>query len=398
MSVGNDIPFSKRLDIYLRAKRNESIYQIMREVGVHHATAKLWSSPEKIAEIESTQSFATHRAGHVGRKLKYHGKEKEKLMDRLECKGMTQLKLAKEENSCPKTIRKATRYDYHSNPDGCYPYEPRSAPSLTPRIQEQSMEYVKKSPIGKAAHASDWVWDREKKKWAFVDHCPVSFTGSINRKHVPNWKRKSTKRKHGLETSQKQKKHGLKLQCFTCISWKKKEMFIHADRYRKSAHNAKPTYGLRKIPIEIETVVEVIRDLFGPSLKRAGIKFVFADNDSKLQSEEARREWAKFGIKLWPGAGQVTHTAKGGFPVNRPACMPLDQSVHAAWKTHRGGLYDTWNQRAARRKTPGGFLNVLEESWIDLPMKKVRAAIDQQRKILKEIKIQKGGRTRFDTD
>lgn len=57
-----------------------------------------------------------------------------------------------------------------------------------------------------------------------------------------------------------------------------------------------------------------------------------------------------------------------------------------------------WNRRKASRKTPGGFLNVLKESWDALPMKKIQAAIDAQRKILKEIKIQKGGRTRFDTD
>ena len=155
---------------------------------------------------------------------------------------------------------------------------------------------------------------------------------------------------------------------------------------------------MKKISVEIETVVDVIRHKFWPSLKRSGVKFVFADNDSKLQSEEARQEWAKFGIKLWPGSGEVTHSAKGGFPVNRPACMPLDQSVHASWKTHGGGLYDTWNKRKSKRKTPGGFLNVLEETWEALPMSKVRAAIDEQRKILKEIKVKKGGRTRFDTD
>ena len=75
------------------------------------------------------------------------------------------------------------------------------------------------------------------------------------------------------------------------------------------------------------------------------MRFVFCDNDRKLQSRASTEAWKKFGITLWPGAGKVVNSALGGFPVDRPALNPLDQSVHASWKTHEGGLYDMWNSR-----------------------------------------------------
>ena len=109
------------------------------------------------------------------------------------------------------------------------------------------------------------------------------------------------------------------------------------------------------------------------------MRYVFCDNDRKLQSKAAKEAWQKFGIKLWPGAGKVSNSAVGGFPVNRPACQPLDQSIHAAWKTHVGGLYDLWNRRIPCRQKNGGFMNDLHTSWDELPMTKVRAAIDCQR-------------------
>ena len=43
-------------------------------------------------------------------------------------------------------------------------------------------------------------------------------------------------------------------------------------------------------------------------------------------------------------------------------------------------------------------MNDLEESWEQLPMRKVRAAIDAQRKILRLVKENNGGRTTYDTN
>ena len=48
------------------------------------------------------------------------------------------------------------------------------------------------------------------------------------------------------------------------------------------------------------------------------------------------------------------------------------------------------------RRTPGAFLNTLHQSWKDLLMKKVRAAIDCQRQIIREIHQKKGGITSYD--
>ena len=64
------------------------------------------------------------------------------------------------------------------------------------------------------------------------------------------------------------------------------------------------------------------------------------DNDRKVHSKTVRDAWAKFGIKVWPGAGIVSDrtlisefTGKdeselGGFPVNLPDCVVQDQSVN----------------------------------------------------------------------
>ena len=54
--------------------------------------------------------------------------------------------------------------------------------------------------------------------------------------------------------------------------------------------------------------------------------------------------------------------------------------------------------RKRSRRTPGGFINNVEESWDELPMTKVRSAIDVQRKICIEIKKIKGAITKYDSD
>ena len=191
-----------------------------------------------------------------------------------------------------------------------------------------------------------------------------------------------------------------KHQAFTAICWGGKTVEIHSRRRRKKRKGAhiKSEYRLEKVKVNTPEVVRVIKEKFGPFFKRMGVTIVFSDNDKKLQSKAAKEEWARWGIELYPGAGEVTNSTKGGFPVNRPALMPLDQSVHASWKTHEGGLYDRWNSRRKERRTPGGFINELETSWADLSMNKVRSAIDIQRKIHLSILASKGQMTKYDTD
>merc|ERR1712080_198162 len=340
--------------------------------------------------------MGSNRKGVVDRKPIFQNDEKEKLIDELEEDGMTQVKLTKKKRCDRKTIIRATRFDAKKNPTGAYPYAPRATPKFTPRIQAQSVKFVEESPIGKAARGSDKKWGREKKKFGFVDHSPTSQSGTINRSHRPNWKRKSTKKKDGLKPNNRGKKHAAKHQAFTAICWRGKIIEVHSKR-RKGVR-IRPEYRLEKTKVNTREVVKVIRNKFGPFFKRMGVKYVFTDNDKKLQSKAAAEEWKKFGIKLWPGAGEVWNSAKGGFPVDRPALMPLDQSVHAAWKTHENGLYDRWNSRDERRKTGGGFLNEIENSWEEMPMSKVRAAIDVQRKIHLEILKCAGKCTKYDTD
>ena len=165
---------------------------------------------KRIKEIERTGCFTAKRKGVVGRKLLYNKKESEKLMDRLEMPRMTQVKLAREEGVDRRTIRRATRYDPELNPDGCFPYAPRDTPALTPRIQEQRLKFVNKSPRSEAH------WNKVKQLFGFIDHSPSSMSGQVNRKHDPNWKRKSTKRKKRVGTSSQRKENGSQASMFYC--------------------------------------------------------------------------------------------------------------------------------------------------------------------------------------
>merc|ERR1719473_886070 len=116
---------------------------------------------------------------------------------------------------------------------------------------------------------------------------------------------------------------------------------------------------------------------------------------TKLQSRASESAFAEFGIKLHPGAGQVTNTAVGGFPVDRPDLQPLDQSVHANWKTRKGGFYSKWNERPPSRQTPGGFVKLAKKSFFDMPKKMIQNAIDTQREVHKECYKLRGGPTSF---
>ena len=168
MPKGKDIPFTVKFDIYAREKRGEKPHAISKALNISFKTASRWSDPIRIAEIEKTGSFVSRRIGKVGRKTLYNAKQRDKLMKRLEKPHMTQTKLAREEGVNRKTIRKATKYDSENNPYGCHTYAPRDTPELTPRIQKQSFEFVKKSPIGKAANRSKSFWDANKHLFGFT--------------------------------------------------------------------------------------------------------------------------------------------------------------------------------------------------------------------------------------
>ena len=74
------------------------------------------------------------------------------------------------------------------------------------------------------------------------------------------------------------------------------------------------------------------------------------DNDVKAHSKTVTDAWAKFGIKVWSGAGKVkgrTLIAEftgedpedlGSFPLNSPYCMIQNQSVNNIWKNLVGSL------------------------------------------------------------
>ena len=151
----------------------------------------------------------------------------------------------------------------------------------------------------------------------------------------------------------------------------------------------------------------VVNEKFGQLLQESGVTTVIVDNDRKAHSKMVRDAWAKFGIKVWPGAGIVgdrtliseftgeDEEKLGGFPVNSPDCMVNDQSVNNTWKNLIGGLYDTFNKRKPSRKTNGGFINDINSSFENLSQEKIQNAIDLQPKIMQAIIKANGGHTNY---
>ena len=86
---------------------------------------------------------------------------------------------------------------------------------------------------------------------------------------------------------------------------------------------------------------------------------------------------------------------QGGFPVNSPDCMVLDQSVNNTWKNNEGGMYPTFRKRKPSRKTNGGFINDMEKTWENLSQDDIRNAIDIQPKIMQAIINAEGGPTSY---
>ena len=101
-------------------------------------------------------------------------------------------------------------------------------------------------------------------------------------------------------------------------------------------------------------------------------------------------------IEFWPAGGKSGwDRAIGGYPVDRPDLNPLDQSIHASWKTRCGGIYDRWRSRKESRRTSGGFYNEVTNSWSDMPQHLIHNAIDAQRDIIREAHQIKGKRTSY---
>ena len=111
---------------------------------------------------------------------------------------------------------------------------------------------------------------------------------------------------------------------------------------------------------------------------------------------------------MWPGAGMVADRKSivektdleeedlGGFPVNSPDCMVLDQSINDTWIGLKyGGLNEKFQKRKPSRRTNGGFINDVHSSWSEMKIDHIRNAIDAQRNVMLQIIERKGGQQHF---
>ena len=132
-------------------------------------------------------------------------------------------------------------------------------------------------------------------------------------------------------------------------------------------------------------IVDAIHKTLGPAMKADGIKYAYADNDSKLHQKQVKDAWAQYGIALHPAAGKNSWDREdGGFPVDWPKSMPLDKSIHHKWKNVKnGGLYYLWNLQKPSRKCAGGFYNDVVDSWVGIPQEVYQNAIEGCRDLFK---------------
>ena len=77
--------------------------------------------------------------------------------------GTTQIALAKKLGISRNTLAAHTRFHQRDNPNGSFPYAPKTTPRATPETQKQAMDFVSLSLLGKAALGSDVMWNRIKK-------------------------------------------------------------------------------------------------------------------------------------------------------------------------------------------------------------------------------------------
>ena len=251
-------------------------------------------------------------------------------------------------------------------------------------------------------------WEEKKHTIAFVDHTPTSKNGVINSSHDPCWRTPEDKKSEGLPSGGSSK-YAVKPQVWLAVSYDAKILYIHAKRRRKKRHGPtiKPEYRLELKGVNSTELAYVVNEKFGQLLQESGVTTVIVDNDRKAHSKMVRDAWAKFGIKVWPGAGIVgdrtliseftgeDEEKLGGFPVNSPDCMVNDQSVNNTWKNLIGGLYDTFNKRKPSRQTNGGFINDINSSFENLSQEKIQNAIDLQPKIMQAIIKANGGHTNY---
>ena len=91
----------------------------------------------------------------------------------------------------------------------------------------------------------------------------------------------------------------------------------------------------------------------------------------------------------------LTQEDQGGFPVNSPDCMVLDQFVNHTWKNLKGGLNDKFQKRKPSRRTDGGFVNDVVSSWAEMKIEHIQNAIDAQKEVMLEVIEKQGGPTSF---
>ena len=281
------------------------------------------------------------------------------------------------------------KFDSKVNPLGSKRYKRGKAPKYTPRVRQQRIKYVKVSPVGRAAQKSKGVWDREKKKWAFLDHMPLEEIGVANASAFV-WMPPMEKKEDGIEPLES-KKYPRKLQVLTCFSWHTRHAFVHADLQRRKTLTMNRDYKICKRNVNGGEYERAIHWL-GPILQEKGVKHLIVDNDAKLHSKMAHDAWLEYGIEVYPSGGKnAWDSQEGGFPVNCPDCMPNDQQLHNEFKNHEGMFFDMWNSTKPSRRKNGRFMNLIQKTMEKLPQSSVRRAIDTQRSVCLEI-LKNGGK------
>ena len=157
---GVDASYQERLEVvfrcvFLKEKKKEIARKMKRNIKF----VRRWCDRQD--EVLAEGHVNSRRKGNVGRKETFSAEERVKITKQL--MGTTQIALAEKLGVCTKTLRKATRKSA-TNPDGSFPYAPKTTPRATPETQMQAFQFTSKSLIGKAARGSKARWRRFRRK------------------------------------------------------------------------------------------------------------------------------------------------------------------------------------------------------------------------------------------
>lgn len=303
-----------------------------------------------------------------------------------------------------KTIRKRFKRS-RTTPDG---YTAHVTPMKTPLSKKDEkirLAYAMYGPI------NNWTfedvcnglnlpktWRERKLKIAFWDHKPF-YLGKFHRFNHRQYRFKNSKK--DLEPRRKEKFAPM-FMVFGCMCWHGCLEYFHSN-LQKNVRRSRNADGelVYKYQFKHQSVdqKEVNKGalVFVEQLKAWGIKLLIGDCDAKLHNRGLEELLLAHGIMLWPGGGKGSGKHPIGYPPRSHDCNPCEQWF-SQWQEMASAMMDLHHKNAKGKNDAASMKKwrlSLQACCKDFPLQKLRDLINTQRKAMKAIIANEGGRTKY---